>query len=776
MIEYAKYVGYDALAINCASEGSTLYPSQLLQPTPKHDRGVFFAFGQDPVRKDVLELLFRLCDREGLQLLPVVEFCAPLPVLERQLLYPEDAEGIQLVDAAQASWLQRFDSQVGRAAYYNPLDDRVQQAMLDVVSELARRYGRHTAFGGIVVNLRPEGYTQLPDVDWGMDARTWDRFRRDRQVRLSRPDQLDKATRAAWLDWRCERIGELYCRMAQQLSANHSEAQLYLAGARLIDSRPVQRAFRPSLPPQVDLEQAMKELGISPLQLQPAPNLVLLRPQLFVPPGTPGSSSATREFNVSSEVEHFFRQANRSGTQFLHEPYLLRLPSFDDASPFGKNNTLMSLVAQLSPVGLNNRQRFAHALAEQDTPLIFEGGWLVPMGQEEAIREFLQVYRQLPQGEFETSEIEHRRSQPLQVRSRSTKNATYVYVVNDSPWYVGATVRLRAPAGTEFVGLDSRPQQPVQMEADVPVWNLTMAPYDLVALRANRPGVRVANLGINLPPDVNPALENQIRTLGVRAAQLGDPAPLAAPQNRDFELWDSASQEPVDWSVRGRRDVVSQETASVHAGKSALRIHLPNGSLSLRSAPIEAPESGRLSVSIWARVADANHQPRVRLVLEVDGRVYHPWSPIGVGGGERAMGTQWKEFVFRVSQLPPVTEALQIGVEVAGTGDVYLDDMRLYDILVLDGIEHKALAHLLTAADYQRRMGMVADCLRILEGYWPRYLIENVPEMAPEIADRPPTSTEEPPATPPARSVDLGAVQACWTISLKPLQFPDAVN
>ena len=116
------------------------------------------------------------------------------------------------------------------------------------------------------------------------------------------------------------------------------------------------------------------------------------------------------------------------------------------------------------------------------------------------------------------------------------------------------------------------------------------------------------------------------------------------------------------------------------------------------------------------------------------------------------MGKQWKEFVFRVSQLPPVKESLKIGVEVAGTGEVFLDDVQLYDILVLDAIEHKALAHLLAGADYQRRMGMVSDCLRILHGYWPQYLIENVPLMTPEIADRPPAQRpSDRPASTPAR-------------------------
>ncbi len=387
----------------------------------------------------------------------------------------------------------------------------------------------------------------------------------------------------------------------------------------------------------------------------------------------------------------------------------------------------------------------------RNAQLIVEGGWLLPMGQEESVREFLQVYRQLPQVSFDTNGEERRRWQPLQVRSRSTAEATYVYVVNDSPWYVGATVRFQAPADAQFVPLDSRPQQLVRSEPAGAHWDLTMAPYDLVAVRANRPGVRVADVTVNLPPDVNPALENQIRSLGERAAALSNPIPLEMPENRDFEVWDGPRQEPADWLVHGREDVVSRETTDVHSGKSALRIQLPNGMLSLRSAPIEPPESGRLSVSIWARVADPNQQPRVRLVLEVDGRVYYPWSPIGVGGADRAMGKQWKEFVFRVSQLPPVEQSLKIGVEVAGTGEVHLDDVQLYDILVLDAIEHKALAHLLAGADYRRRKGMVTDCLRVLEGYWPRYLIENVPVISPEIADRPLVPDQQSPAEPSTR-------------------------
>jgi hypothetical protein len=382
---------------------------------------------------------------------------------------------------------------------------------------------------------------------------------------------------------------------------------------------------------------------------------------------------------------------------------------------------------------------------------MFEGGWMVPMGQEDALREFLQVYRRLPRQSFAATDADRRRWQPLQIRSYATADTSYLYVVNDSPWYVGAAVKLDAPASAHFESLDARPQQAVRQEPAGALWNLTLAPYDLVAVRADHPGVKVADVVINLPPDVKPALENQIRALGVRAARLGNPSPLPEPTNHNFEQWEASPALPASWTVRGRRDVVSLESAHPHEGKSALRIQLPNGSISLRSAPIAVTDSGRLSVSIWARVADPNQQPRVRLVLEVDGSVYQPWSPIGVGSAERSMGRQWKEFVFRVSQLPPVKESLRIGVEIAGTGDVYLDDMQLYDVLVLDTAEHMALTHLLTGADFLRRKGMVSDCLHILDGYWPQYLLANVPNVAPQIADQPEDNGPQPDAEPATR-------------------------
>jgi hypothetical protein len=756
MIAFAQHSGYDGLAVMCASEGSTLYPSRLLQPTPKHDRGPYFSNGQDPLRKDVLELLFRLCDRAGLQFVPVMEFATPLPILEQYLADESRAVGVRLVDAAQVTWTERFPAQRGRGAYYNPLNDQVQAAMRDVVRELVQRYAHHRSFAGISVSLRPDGFTQMPDVDWGLDSETWAQFRRDTKVPHASYELMDEATRARWMDWRCERLAELYRAMAHDVSSGHPDARLYLAGARLIESRPVQRAWRPTLPARPDSDLALRELGLDPARLRELPNVVMLRPRLFADETDADEEAVKHAFNESLHVDRMFRHPVTSGSQFLHEPRLMRLPSFDELSPFGSENTFLSLVAHVSPAGAQNRERFARALAREDAQVLFEGGWMMPLGQTESVREFLQAYRQLPRIPFEATKGESRRWQPLTIRWAHTEDASYLYAVNESPWLIGANITLVARPSAQFSALGEGPRPAVRPERGRQIWSLALEPYQVVAIRADLPGVTVEDAEVSLPPAVKPGLEGQIYQLNLRAAQLRNPRSMPVPPNAGFEQWDDVTKLPEGWTVREGRGSVRRELRDVHEGQSAVLISLPSGSLGLRS-PVFAPDdAGRLSISIRAKVPEGATQPRMRLIIEIDGRSYYPWSPIGVGTGGRALTDQWKEFVFRVNQLPPINESFRLGIEFGGAGEVMIDDLKLYDTLVLDNGEQNALKMLLIEADFHARNGYVTDCMRLLRGFWPQYLIQNVPEVPGEMVDAPapprdqikrrldPTPAEEP--------------------------------
>ena len=48
LLEYLNHVGYNGLMLAVLADGSTMYPSELLEPTPRYDTGAFFDSGQDP--------------------------------------------------------------------------------------------------------------------------------------------------------------------------------------------------------------------------------------------------------------------------------------------------------------------------------------------------------------------------------------------------------------------------------------------------------------------------------------------------------------------------------------------------------------------------------------------------------------------------------------------------------------------------------------------------------------------------------------------------------
>jgi len=214
LVEYLRYNGHNALMLAALADGSTIYPSELLEPSPRYDTGAFASTGQDPVRKDVLELLFRLFDREGLALVPELQFSTPLTALERQIQEQgASAEGIALVGRDGRTWTETHGSSRGLAPYYNPLDPRVQAATLAVVRELVERYQTHPSFRGVALELSNLGFLQLPGTEWGYDGPTVARFERasgmriplspDKNVYQQRYEYLTTKAAAQWTRWRC---------------------------------------------------------------------------------------------------------------------------------------------------------------------------------------------------------------------------------------------------------------------------------------------------------------------------------------------------------------------------------------------------------------------------------------------------------------------------------------------------------------------------------------------------------------------------------------------
>ena len=91
---------------------------------------------------------------------------------------------------------------------------------------------------------------------------------------------------------------------------------------------------------------------------------------------------------------------------------------------------------------------------------------------------------------------------------------------------------------------------------------------------------------------------------------------------------------------------------------------------------------------------------------------------------------------------------MRVRLDLMGPGEVWADDVQLFD-LAFNESELRALYKLLTLADLNLQNGQVGDCMKLLNGYWPRFLMQNVPlpQVVPALAAKPvadPSSDEKP--------------------------------
>jgi hypothetical protein len=321
LVAALEHGGYNAVVLNVASEGSTLYPSTLLQPTPKHDTGIFFESGQDPIRKDVLELLLRLCDRAGIRVIPAVQFATPLPELEAlRLAGGPDAVGLEPIGPDGQTWLARNGTRRGLGVYYNALDPRVQQAQQAVAGELAVRYGRHASFGGVAVQWTADSFAILPDETGSYDDATIATFEAASGITIPPGEQGTLAARsaflhgegsAAWLAWRAQSLAESYRKMQQEIARIRPGAKLVLSPADLLSGRQVQRALRPTLPAENVAASVLLMLGIDPALYAADKGIVLPRPFGVAAGATPSRKALVGHLNQAAELDALF--AGRGG-------------------------------------------------------------------------------------------------------------------------------------------------------------------------------------------------------------------------------------------------------------------------------------------------------------------------------------------------------------------------------------------------------------------------------------------------------------------------------
>lgn len=765
LVEYLHYAGYNGLMLGVLADGSTIYPSQLVQPTPRYDTGVFFETGQDPMRKDVLELLLRLFDRERLQLIPAVEFGAPLPQLETLVRAGgSQAAGLQWVGPEGQTWQEIYAPRRGMAPYYNVLDPRVQDAMLAVVRELATRYARHPSFGGLAIQLSSHGYAQLPGPEWGLDDATITRFEQDTRLRVPGAGPSRYAERAhfllssdaarTWLEWRAEQLSRFYRRVQAEVTAARPNARIYLAGAHLFSGEEVERLLQPALPRRLNMAETLLRMGIDAGRYGPNESVVLLRPERISPQWSLAGQAVGLEIRQMPDVDRYFQDLPVPGSLFFHKPQETRLASFDAKSPFKPTYTWLATHAV--PSGAQNRRRFVHSLATLDAKAIFDGGWELPLGQEDSLRRLVATYRQLPAIRFQRLADQPGASstQPVTIRFGTHANSTYVYLVNDAPF--PSTVRLELST-TPHCRLEElsgqREVTPLVPGPNGSLWTVELGPYDLVGVRLTAPDVRLAQAQVSWPNEVQAALEARISELGNRAAVLRNPPPWEVLKNAGFESPPAAGAEIPGWAASRQPGAsITLDSTQKREGLQAAKLSSQGPMATLISEPFDPPSTGRLMISVWLRGGAAQPPPfRVALVGKHEGRDFVRFRQLSGDKANPALfRAEWGDWPINVlvNDLPlEGLSQLQLRFDMLGPGEVWIDDVQLSSI-AMDPKEWKHLLKLIAPADAKLDRGDVGDCLDLLEGYWPRFLVTHVPAGRNPVSQRPPAARAPAPELP----------------------------
>ena len=743
LIQYLKSNGYSGTVLTIAADSGAIYPSSILQPTPIFDSGRFFSTGQDPLPKDVVEMLCRMFDREGLTLVPALSLSGPIPRLESQIR-ASGGEGLRPVDFRGESALQANDGPV-----YSALNADVQQAVVDVIEEVTNRYSHHNCFKGISLICRPKTYTQLGGRRWGYDSPTVTRYLNDSggvQLVAGVSDDWTQvqslllgSNYKQWFEWRAGIMGAWYNRIHQTVTKGDPSRRLYLAPIDIYRHPDIVSSLSPSLHWSNQFEEAMLEMGWAPNLWPENPSVVMLKPHRIDHNSSLAANKIEYQTRHSKKENEFYQSQTITGELFLHHTFWSEFLERDEPELDGRVETILRL-QQLTPSHWHNRKRFVESLHDLDSRLMVDGGWLMAQGQETALVDLIDVFTRLPDIPFATlnSSRAPMNGGPIVVRQAIADGRWYFYCLNDSPWPVSARVEFNR-AGVEKLESLSLNELNVETDGEGKQFvELTMQPYSVVGGYSADPASQLVDFSFVTDPVAAEEMKKRLNQLQLRLIQSSKVKPTDSIANSEFDFTDADSLP--GWTFDDKKP--KQFSWQREGDNAMLQIRSDAGSSWIRSNPFPVPTTGRLSISVWLRTDDVQNQPPLRIAVESDQGDYYRFGKIGSLAPDdpvNQVGEDWRQYVVHFDDLPlNIARQLRVGFDMMGPGEVWIDRVETYDRL-FDSNDIQALTQLLgIARPLVENQADYDVCRRMLNHYWMRFLYEYIgPESPNEIVEPP---------------------------------------
>jgi hypothetical protein len=726
LTEWLRYQRQAGLMLAVYADGATLYPSERVEPSLLYDNGRLASNGQDPAPKDVLELLLRLFDREGLALVPEMQFDTPLPDLERRLREPaEMTEDLLLVDGEGRTRAETPNAAGAAHPGYNILSPRVQQAVLDIVQELVERYRAHPSLAGVAFELSPASILQLPGMEWGYDRPTIHRFEQSTRTRVAAADgktwqrdacrYLTTTARREWLRFRAAEVARFHQRLAEVVTRANPEARVIFSGhlgplGESDSEAAVLGAVRAGRNPAQALLAEGLDFSQPPYTTER--NLTVLRPLVHSDAADPLARAALATFDSSPAIDALYRGSSRGGLLFSIDQGFARRPT--DASTGGRGTASGSALPGPHPPAA--RRRYAHLLAAMDARMIFDGGSTIPLTPDSETQRMRQAIALLPDMAFQLAGPQ---VQPLTVRTAQAGPATYAYAVNDSPLAVTVELLLDSLPGTTCHALETG--RPLSLEpagrTGKTRLRVDLNAYELSAFRIDRPRVEVLETRLVLPERLLADVGQRIDSLSARMnvvtnlARVG----LRSLPNPGFEQAGAETELP-GWGLPVKTAGWTLDEDNPRSGQKSLLL-TAEGKRPLLESPNLALEGSRfVTMSLWMRSSRSAARVQMAFDAKIDGAPFRQEATVEVGKA-------WKQYFFRVDQLPAghLQEA-RLRVMPVDSCKLWIDDVDI-DAQSFSADEVRQLTKTLSSVKLAWEEGRYADCQRLLDGYWGQLLL-----------------------------------------------------
>ncbi len=370
LVEFMHHRGYNAAMIPVLAYGGTLYPSELVENTGRYDNGLSAADARHIQQKDVVQLLLKIFERNGLTLVPTFVFYYPLNRIENNREKMDPADYIYSIHKSGQNALSKlkFQERSKLGPRYNPLNSMVQKEVKAIVKEFVDRYKKNSALGNIGLQLNTTGWIQFPGLNWGYDPKTIQAFLNDSNLPIPSSinftkiiNTLELSTKApgdnggnmypqylhniylknafdylnsdevrpAWIHWRNVQLKNFYSSIADIIYHNGNKRKLLLSYMNIFSSRysddPPHKAISNNTSP-CDL-LAFK--GVNPLLYKNNMQIKLLAP---VRTPIPLHEQRIKQASISRmpETISLFSRAGAKGVVEFHDYFETKIKTINE--------------------------------------------------------------------------------------------------------------------------------------------------------------------------------------------------------------------------------------------------------------------------------------------------------------------------------------------------------------------------------------------------------------------------------------------------------------